>query len=395
MTETLDSCIFGEGMLQSLKHAWENLLLPVYKFEHNKPISNKARNNGIIIPHSGSLWFAGIHSNLLARKYVFPLSDLYANECADAFANISLKDNLFPENVQVLSLKSINLFAPLSEPYDTDRLQSIPDCTFLTEPRQLFYVNFNDPLHLERCLHGKNSSTLEVTCTQSGHLHAIAAWFRVQLDEKIVLSSAPDDFNSKNCCWDQAIFPAISPYKVVPGCKISLSSDWTHGKVTFNVDRVTYPDGFAFSELYQPAPISVTSNVTTMLNDSNLLEHLKIAALEVLSTLYGTSSVVVMDTFPFPIFGLNVLCNAHLINLTYLDVRIVCVIQSKKDIVAIRKVCESNQLPFTQLSFIVSEDFDEYVGSLQHTLFDAIMVNFIDVHGDLDEDMISRIGILK
>lgn len=388
----MDACMLGESMLQSIKHAWDHLLLPPYKFDSDKPVRN-TNNNGIVIPHSGSLWFSAIQSNLVAKKYIFPITDSLTDDCASAFANISLKENIVPENFQTLSLHCLNLFAALNEPYDTERLQCVPDCTFITEPRELFYVNFNDPEYIKKFLYHQNRCTVEITCTREGYFHAIAAWFKVQLDETIELCSAADGINSKNCCWDQAIFPSFKPYRVVPGCKITLIADWADGKVTFDVSNIAYPDGSMLQEITLPFP--VPSNFIAMLNDANLLEQLKVAALCFIKTFTGKDMLRIMDLYPVPIFGLNVLRNMHLLGASFRNIELVCVVQSQEEVAVIGKIAQLNGINVQKLTFIISEDFDDKIANLSPFSFDVILANFIDPQGDLNEEMIGRVNTLK
>lgn len=387
----MDACMLGEHMLQSLKYAWDNILLPSYKFESNKPIMNTS-NNGIVIPHSGSLWFSAVQSNLLAKKYIFPLTNISADDCTNAFANVSLKESLIPENFQTLSL-NLSLFASLNEPYDTERLQSVPDCVFITEPHELFHVNFNDPAYIEKFLYNENRYTFEVTCTRNGYFHAIAAWFKVQLDESIVLSSAPDDLNSKNCCWDQAIFPTFKPHRVVPGSKIKLQTGWTDGKVTFDVNNIIYPDGTVLQENALPFP--APSNFISMLNDTSLLEHLKLAALSFINEYKNRKVLRIMDLYPVPIFGLIVLRNAHLLRSNFRNVELVCCVSSKEEITVIKRIAQINNISDEKITFILAEEFDDTVANLQSFSFDVVLVNFIDYTGDLNEEMITRVNTLK
>lgn len=383
--------MLGEHMLQTLKYAWDSLLFPPYHFSNNESILNRSRS-GTVIPHSGSLWFSAVQSKLLARKYVFPTADTDGEECANAFANISLSDST-PENFQNLNFKDIELFAGLNDPYDTERLQSFRDCVFLTEPRELLSINFNDPHHIRKCLFGDNRCLLEITCTRDGYFHAIAAWFRVQLDDDIVLCSAPDDSNSKNCCWDQAIFPCKKSYRVVPGSKISLFSDWTDGKVVFDILQVTHPDLPVPN--HEPLSLQAPLNFITMLNDMNLLEHMKHSAGKFIEQFHGHRSLRIMDMFPVPIFGLTVLRNVHLINEFLADVKLACVVQSQEEVKIIKKIAVCNQIPLTRISFILIEDLDEQITGISNQYFDVIVMNLLHSEGDLNEDVISHVNTLR
>jgi len=367
--------MLGEHMLQTLQYAWQNLLHPPYKIS-SPPI----QPSGLVIPHSGSLWFTLVQSRQLARKYMFPLTDIDAEDCTKAFANISLKDNTVG-NFQPLRFQ--NMFVKLDEPYDTERMQMLSDCAFLTESCQLFDINFNNPEQIEKCLGCENQCSFEVTCIADGYFHAIVAWFQVYLDEDIYLCSAPDDPNADTCCWDQAVFPCHRAVHVVPGCKILLSSDWARGKMTFRAEKITYPDGR--SCFMQTEAMKVPSSFVSMLNDTNLLEHLRIAALKFLEDFQEREDgLSILDSFPVPVFGLTVLRNLHLVSNRLKkegEVTLLCIVESEDAAELIRKMAEYNGIPGKYLLFI-SED-DSWQDKLNS--FDAVILNFLDREGDLNE----------
>lgn len=59
-----DAGLLGEGILPTLLHAWENLLLPPPQSE---VISGRA---GIVIPYSATVWVAAIQCIHIARRLV-------------------------------------------------------------------------------------------------------------------------------------------------------------------------------------------------------------------------------------------------------------------------------------------------------------------------------------
>lgn len=374
VTETMDSCMLGERLLQTLQYAWQNLLKP----------------SGVVIPHGGNLWFRLVQSGVLARKYMFPLDSVIAEDCVNAFANISLK-NSAEENFQPLNFP--NLFVELDEPYDTERLQMLPDCTFLTEPYPSPYVDFNCPEQIEECLRCENRFSFVVTCTVGGYFHAIAAWFSVNVDEEFVLCSSPDNPHSKNCCWDQAVFPCHRAYPVVPGCRISITSDWIEGRVGFLVQQITYPDGSTRS--MQTDAIKVPTSFVSMLNDSNLLDHLRTSAVKFLEGFKGEEELHILDTFPVPVFGLTVLRNIHLINRSLKKIRLVFIVESEDAAEVISKMAEYNAIPLEYVSFLLEDDLDVQLSQFTSAFFDAVILDLLDKEGDLKESIIGCIRLLK
>lgn len=383
----MDSCLLGEHILQTLKYAWDNLLFPPPDVS-----CNKSTRSGVVIPHSGSLWFSAVQSKLLASKYVFPTINDDAEECINALANISLDESL-PDNFHNLDIRGMELNADLNEPYDTERLQLFPDCVFLTEPQQLFHINFNSPEDIEKCLCSKNKCLLEITCIQGGYLHAIAAWFKVNLDDDIVLCSAPNDSNSKNCCWDQAIFPCEKLYGVLPGSKIFLLSEWTNGRVTLKVHKVDHP-------IYNPQTCKLLqkkapTRFITMLNDINLLKHLKQSAVEFIKQFNGKQSLNIIDLFCIPIFALTILRNLHLMKDIVSEIKLCCVVQSLADRDIINYIASLNGISLNNIHYFFPDDFDVLIIQMENKIYDVVMMNFLDNEGDLSEDAICRINSIR
>lgn len=384
VTETMDSCMLGEHMLQTLQYAWKNLLYSPYI--SGMPITQPS---SLVIPRRGTLFFTVVQSGRLARKYLYPLNGIDAEDCANALANISLKDHT-PENF--LSLNLANLHVELDEPYDTERLQMLSDCVYLTEPRHLYHINFNNPTEIELFLKQDTQCTFEVECIVDGYFHAIVAWFRVDLDDNIQLSNAPNDPNAKSCCWDQAVFPSHQAYRLEPGCKISIHAKCIEGKMAFQADRITYLNGSTC--LMQVESKKAPDNFVTMLNDTNLLEHLKIAAVKFLNGFKGANELRILDTFPVPIFGLTVLRNIHLINRSMTDLKLVCVVEREDAALRIKEIIEHNGIPVNCVVFISENDLNGKGNEFSEGYFDAVILNVLDKEGDLNESTIGRIPLL-
>ncbi|KAM7249194.1 hypothetical protein ACFE04_011159 [Oxalis oulophora] len=294
VTETLDSCMLGEHILHTLNHAWKYLLKPPRTSDPNESTA-EANSNGTVIPQGGSLWLRLIQSPSLARNYMFPLNDTNADDCAATLANISLKGSGETVDFHDLQISRIYLRTSSNEPYDTERLQDLPDC----------------------------------------YLHAIGAWFNIQLDESISISSAPDSLNSINCCWTKQFF------------------------------LITHPNGD-----------------TITMDNSALPAHQQ-------------KSLKIMDLYPIPIFGLTVLRNLPCIGLAYSDALVVCVVKSPAEEELIKSIAKSNAIPLGCLSFVNVEDFDAAMSGTWQQYFDTILVNFLESDGVINEEAVCRISSLK
>jgi len=62
VTETVDSGLLGEGILQSLVHAWDHLLLPPGS-------KGQVANVGRVVPDAAGVWIVPIECIHIARKY--------------------------------------------------------------------------------------------------------------------------------------------------------------------------------------------------------------------------------------------------------------------------------------------------------------------------------------
>ena len=62
VTETVDAGLLGEGILQSLIHAWDHLLLPPGS-------EDQMANVGRVVPAAAGVWVVPIECIHIARKY--------------------------------------------------------------------------------------------------------------------------------------------------------------------------------------------------------------------------------------------------------------------------------------------------------------------------------------
>jgi len=62
VTETVDAGLLGEGILQSLVHAWDHLLLPPGS-------KGQVANVGRVVPDAAGVWVVPIECIHIARKY--------------------------------------------------------------------------------------------------------------------------------------------------------------------------------------------------------------------------------------------------------------------------------------------------------------------------------------
>ncbi|XP_043208834.1 protein arginine N-methyltransferase 9-like [Amphibalanus amphitrite] len=176
VTETFDAGLLGEHILSTLQHAWRHLLLPP--------------GRGRVLPASAAVWAAAVES-------------------AEIRSQLSAR---LPSGDQ--------LRRRLTEPYWSERLEDTPGgYKLLTEPVQVYSVDFNDPDDIERGLSGVEGRHV-MRCTADGRLDALVTWFELQLGEGEVLSSAPGE----ETCWEQAVFPVPTGHVVCAGQNLVIRS---------------------------------------------------------------------------------------------------------------------------------------------------------------------------
>ena len=192
VTETLDCGLLGEGILATIKHAWANLLMPSagdsYSHLPNaKPVSKVIPGGAVV--YAMAIMCDDIRNQSKSKPRISGIN---------MFPECSIGGEVMEQNSQMPSSK--NAWDQV-EPYNTECLSSLRGgFTPLSCPFKVTEYDFNNPssLHEDRNLH------LEIPAIHDGRVDAIAAWFDLQLDEEIMLSTGPKD---NSLCWEQAVFP--------------------------------------------------------------------------------------------------------------------------------------------------------------------------------------------
>ncbi|XP_048189705.1 protein arginine N-methyltransferase 9 isoform X1 [Perognathus longimembris pacificus] len=207
VTETVDAGLFGEGIVESLIHAWEHLLLPP-KFQ-TKGENGNCEKYGKVIPASAIIYGIAVECAEIRRHHRVVVKDV---------AGIHL-----PPNVKFQS----PAYSPLDteetvEPYTTEKMSRISGGYLaLTEYFEIMKVDFNNLQEL-KSLATKTPGQISVPVTKEGTLDALVVWFVLQLDEEHSLSTSP----SEETCWEQAVCPVqdLADYWVKPGDHITMEA---------------------------------------------------------------------------------------------------------------------------------------------------------------------------
>ncbi|KAG8230595.1 hypothetical protein J437_LFUL004508, partial [Ladona fulva] len=159
-----------------------------------------SQGHGIVVPFGATVCLAGIECHSLSLRYI-----LHSNSYVHQNLNIP----------GIITATARNIHGDEEDPYDAEDLANLPGgFRQLVDPQEAVYVNFNDPEEIEDRLSGNlPEETLEVKVSKSGRLDAVAAWFVLDVDEDIKLTTAP----GKGSCWEQAIYPLYPPIHVTEG----------------------------------------------------------------------------------------------------------------------------------------------------------------------------------
>lgn len=203
VTETVDAGLFGEGIVESLVHAWEHLLLqPKTKGENGN-----CENYGKVIPASAVIFGMAVECAEIRRHHRVGITDI---------AGVRLPANVKFQSTAYFSSDTEETI----EPYTTEKMSRVPGGYLaLTECFEIMTVDFNNLQEL-KSLATKKPDKLNVPVIKEGTLDAVVVWFVLQLDDEHSLSTSP----SEETCWEQAVYPIhdLADYWIKPGDHVMM-----------------------------------------------------------------------------------------------------------------------------------------------------------------------------
>ncbi|XP_038837222.1 protein arginine N-methyltransferase 9-like isoform X1 [Salvelinus namaycush] len=196
VTETVDAGLFGEGIIDSLIHAWNHLLLPpqAHFLQSTQDPSRPPSQTGRVIPAGATVFGMAVQCLEIRRHHRLCVSEVGGLAMAAAG--------------ELHSPVSCSSEDDSTEPYTTERLSRLPGgYTPLTEPFNALDIDFNNVQELEG-LCSREVSRVRLPVTGEGLLDALAVWFQLHLDQESSLSTGPKE----DTCWEQAIYPVQTPH---------------------------------------------------------------------------------------------------------------------------------------------------------------------------------------
>ncbi|XP_007951996.1 protein arginine N-methyltransferase 9 [Orycteropus afer afer] len=203
VTETVDAGLFGEGIVESLIHAWDCLLLqPKTKGE-----DGDCEKYGKVIPASAVIFGMAVECAEIRRHHRVGIKTI---------AGIHMPTNV---KFQSPAYSSVDAEETI-EPYTTEKMSRVPGGYLaLTESFEIMTVDFNNLQEL-KSLATKEPDKISIPVIKEGVLDAIVVWFVLHLDDEHSLSTSP----SEETCWEQAVYPVqdLADYWIKPGDRVMM-----------------------------------------------------------------------------------------------------------------------------------------------------------------------------
>lgn len=328
MTETFDAGLFGELVVPSMINVHMNIL----------------DTNGMVIPMGATVFTTAI-------------------ECE----HIRYRSSVIFDRIKDNSTLNFNRVSILSddEYYDTENLEKV-QINYVTEPQVLFNVNFNNLLQLQEFYKDGIKQMLQTKCRYDGIIDGLIAWFKLHLDEEIMLDSS-----DRKSCWQLAVFPAI-PIVCHEGDILTIKAETSKSKL-----KCSYSIGNTQSSEECKFLYRLPKEVIVFLNDFNYVKLLT----EIAKYQENKKMKYILDTSPFPIYGLTLLKECKDSEVLYYKT------DNKTLRFLIEQVVRDSGL---QGKVHIISNYDEIPCSL-----DTIFVHNFDIKGELKDDQDSCYGIFR
>lgn len=261
VSETLDSGVFGEGILDTLIHAKQNLL----------------ETDGKIVPWKVKIHVAGYKSKSLT-------------------ANQILLNETFQE---YLFLDKFHLVAKHDEPYDAEYTDNVSDFKLVTNSVETIEVDFNDLTSMQNHFDGSVVKEFQLQSNvNNDYLDGFVTWFTLYLSKLDIENVISTDPSSKSC-WTQAIFKLRDRILLKKHEVLKLSMSCKEGVLQIHHELDAKPEKVF---------LEVDPDVLRFLNDEEYLQDLEFAV----NLNHENKFTNCLDLSPFPYVGLLLLKDARL-----------------------------------------------------------------------------------
>ncbi|XP_053559696.1 protein arginine N-methyltransferase 9 isoform X2 [Bombina bombina] len=375
VTETVDAGLFGEGIVESLIHAWKNLLLPP------KPREAGIEGYGQVIPAGAVIYGIPVECPEIRRNHRVTVNEV---------AGVKLGGE-----VQFWSpVHSNHSTEEVIEPYATERMSRVPGgYRMLGQPFQIMTVDFNSSQDLESIASGKGCR-IYVPINEQGCLDAFVTWFVLHLDNDHNLSTGPNE----ETCWEQAVFPVQNlSENMVLGNEAELCDALASLHTTNQLDRGKTKC------ILEPNEIALLNNITYH-------ESFKAAIRKVISSLASidkSRSASMNEETPVemvaedPLYVLDVSEGFSILPLIAAqsgNVKSYSSVEKDQHCVALEKLSERNGLDKDKLEFWLSKleaDGNVLQRPKSDKLWSIIILDVIETCGLIQQEVMEKAAIAR
>lgn len=332
ITEIFDIGLFGEQALETLIHAWENLL----------------EEDATVIPASASLYVTGIESFEISKKNTVILSEIEIEDLKidDGYLNLST-----------------------DAPYECINLKGTK-YRVLTETKKVLDVNFSNLTQLKELQSKQNYfDSISLTVVNSGCLHGFAMWFDLHIDANNIITTDPNQDSVK--CWEQGVKFVNYPFPCDEGTKVDIKMEFIDGKIEMNLinENLTTHEKCFY----------VSNAMISFLNDQSVISTLE--------KLYDckVKNKIILDTNEFPVLGFKYAKNNN---------RCMCTYSTEEDKLFIEHIRDINGISPENLVLMRERDLNSCVSARKH-LFDIVILDLIKKNGTVKENAFLNYNIME
>lgn len=325
VTEMFDAGLFGEHVLQTLSHAWEFFTIPTTRF----------------IPNKAEFFVVAARSDHLNRKYQLGAAAKQLLDIPNMHVHMSSDD----------------------ETYDCEDVDLIKDVKYISEPKSLLQINFNDYLDIQEKLNHTEPYEVQFTAKEDNEINIVIGWFNLYLTKNVTLTTDPRAEN-KATAWQQAVFFDNIPISVKENQVIDAQFLLNGGKLTM------LP--------YCNTPVvKISPETLRFLNDD---EYMKVIAGCIgmtciyLGQMADMSDITIVDLSPFPLFGMLMLKRGAQ--------SLICYAKTESDKKFFKNVFKTNKVDWAKVTVLEGEDWGHEIFGDEK--YHAIFCNVCDLCGDID-----------
>lgn len=328
VTEMFDAGLFGEHVMQTLAHAWEYFTIPTSRF----------------IPSKAEFFVVAARSDHLNRKYQLGAAAKQLLDIPDMHVHMLTED----------------------ETYDCEDIHLIKDVKYITEPKSLLQVNFNDYLDIQEKMNHTEPYEVQFTAKEDNEVNIVIGWFNLYLTRDITLTTNPRAENRASA-WQQAVFVDNIPMTVKENQVFDVG-------FLLNGDKLTM---LPYCKTNTESILKISPEAIRFLNDD---EYMKVIAGCIgmtciyLGQMADMSHITIVDLSPFPLFGMLMLKRGAQ--------SLICYAKTESDNKFFQTVFKINNVDWEKVNVLEGEDWGhETFGDEK---YHAIFCNVFDLSGDID-----------